>query len=238
MPENSSDRLARAAGRAARAFRENQSASRAEQERHRPDAAPLRERVGRAAGTAARDFRERQAEDGARLQEVREQVRADDDARVAERRAARERALDERDAAEAGLVHPLLRLARIWWIGVAVVLAGLGGAFLWNGRRAAANGGVVVDPVTGVQSVGPLGGATGQYTMGGVVLVLALVAVWAWIGLLRRRRSAVGTATFLAVLLLIPAILRPNILFLVAALLVVVGAVLVWLPPVRSRVRR
>ncbi len=233
MSENSSDRIARAAGRAARAFRENQSADRVERERRAPAAdrpglkdraaravertAPVRERVGHAAGEAGRTFKEGQARDAERLAEVRTRVRDED---------------------EAGRVHPLLRLTRLWWLAVSLLLAALGGAFVFNGRRAEASGGEVVDPLTGLQSVGPLGGATGQYTLGGALIALALITLWGWIGLLRRRRSAISTLTTIAVVLAIPAATRPNVLFLVLGLVMAIGAVLLWLPPVRTRVRR
>lgn len=254
MSENSSDRIARAAGRAARAFRENQSADRVERERRAPAAdrpglkdraaravertAPVRERVGHAAGEAGRTFKEGQARDAERLAEVRTRVRDEDEAQRAQRRASRERALGKRDEAEAGRVHPLLRLTRLWWLAVSLLLAALGGAFVFNGRRAEASGGEVVDPLTGLQSVGPLGGATGQYTLGGALIALALITLWGWIGLLRRRRSAISTLTTIAVVLAIPAATRPNVLFLVLGLVMAIGAVLLWLPPVRTRVRR
>ncbi|MDY6055603.1 hypothetical protein [Micrococcus sp.] len=268
MAENSRQhRFARAAGRAARAFQESQAADRAarrqaEQTAASPSPAPgprvgapqagspsaadtLRKRTARwgaqasqAAGEAARDFRRRQAADDARLAQVRERAAAEDEERLQARRAERERALDARDAAEAGLVHPLLRVARLWWTGVAVLIAGLGGAFLWYGERARRSGGPVIDPLTGVESIGPLGGATGQFTMGALCLVLALMALWGVVGLMRRRRAAVSTLTFLAVLLVVPALLRPNALFLLMGLVMAIGAVLVWLPPVRSRLRR
>lgn len=254
MPENSSDRIARAAGRAARAFRENQSSERAAHERRTPTAdrpglkdraaraadrvRPVGERVGHAAGEAGRTFREGQARDAERLAEVRTRVRDEDEALRAQRRADRERALDERDAAEAGRVHPLLRLTRVWWLAVGLLLAVLGGTFIANGVRAEARGGKVIDPLTGLESVGPLGGATGQYTLGGVLIALAFVTLWGWIGLLRRRRSAISTLTTIAVVLAIPAVTRPNVLFLVLGLVMALGAALLWLPPVRTRVRR
>lgn len=254
MPENSSDRIARAAGRAARAFRENQTAERDERARRTPSAdrpglkdraaqaaervGPVRERVGHAAGEAGRAFREGQARDAERLAEVRTRVREEDEAQRAQRRESRERELEERDAAEAGRVHPLLRLTRVWWLAVGLLLAALGGTFIANGLRAEARGGRVIDPLTGLESVGPLGGATGQYTLGGVLIALALVTLWGWIGLLRRRRSAISTLTTVAVLLAIPAATRPNALFLVLGLVMALGAVLLWLPPVRTRVRR
>ncbi|UBH25590.1 hypothetical protein KW076_05235 [Micrococcus porci] len=265
--ENSSDRIARAAGRAARAFREGQDAERIRREQARAEAPrtadadgsratglreravraaaqaaeraePLKERVGHAAGEAGRSFKENQAQDAARLRGVREQVRADDDAARAERQAERERALDARDETEAGRVHPLLRLTRLWWLAVSLLLLGLATAFVYNGVRADRDGGEVIDPVTGLQSIGPLGGATGQYTVGGVLAALALVTLWGWVGLLRRRRASLGTLTTVAVLLAIPAVLRPNPLFIVLGAAMAIGAVLLWLPPVRSRVRR
>lgn len=267
--ENSSDRIARAAGRAARAFRESQDAERIRREQARAEAPrtadadgsratglreravraaaqaaeraePLKERVGHAAGEAVRSFKENQAQDAARLRGVREQVRAEDDAARAERQAERERALDARDEAEAeaGRVHPLLRLTRLWWLAVSLLLLGLAAAFVYNGVRAGRAGGEVIDPVTGLQSIGPLGGATGQYTVGGVLAALALVTLWGWVGLLRRRRASLSTLTTVAVLLAIPAVLRPNPLFIVLGAAMAIGAVLLWLPPVRSRVRR
>ncbi|TFI04000.1 hypothetical protein E4A47_03535 [Micrococcus flavus] len=198
----------------------------------------MRERVGHAAGEAGRAFREGQARDAERLAEVSTRVREEDEAQRAQRRESRARELEERDAAEAGRVHPLLRLTRVWWLAVGLLLAALGGTFIANGLRAEARGGRVIDPLTGLESVGPLGGATGQYTLGGVLIALALVTLWGWIGLLRRRRSAISTLTTVAVLLAIPAATRPNALFLVLGLVMALGAVLLWLPPVRSRVRR
>ena len=148
--------------------------------------------------------------------------------------------LAARDAAEsdAGLVHPLLKVARLYWLAVTVVLIGIAGAFLWNGARAQDSGEPVIDPLTGMESVGVLGGATGQFTMGTAVALLAAASLWGWIGLLRRRRSAIGTLTFIAVLLAAPAFLRANGLLIILAVVMLLGAALVWLPPVRSRVRR
>ena len=167
-------------------------------------------------------------------------MRAEDEERRAAREAERLRLLEERDAAEAGagLVHPLLRLARWWWLAMGLLLAGGAAALIWNGVRAERTGGPVIDPLTGMESVGPLGGATGQYVMGGFTAVLALLALWGWLGLARRRRGAISTLTFLAVVVAIPAFARGNALLIVLAALLLVGAVLVWLPPVRSRVRR
>ena len=96
----------------------------------------------------------------------------------------------------------------------------------------------VIDPLTGMESVGVLGGATGQFTMGTAVALLAAASLWGWIGLLRRRRSAIGTLTFIAVLLAAPAFLRANGLLIILAVVMLLGAALVWLPPVRSRLRR
>ena len=195
-------------------------------------------RLARAAGRATRAFQERQREDDERLRAERARLQTDDERRIAERRAARERELDERDAAEAGRTHPLLRLARLWWGAITVLLAGLAAAFIWNGMRASERGGPVVDVLTNMESVGPLGGPTGQYMMGGAAALLALTSLWGWIGLLRRRRSAVSTLTFLTVLLAAPAFLRGNALLIVLAALLIIGAALIWLPPVRSRLRR
>ena len=195
-------------------------------------------RLARAAGRATRAFQERQRADDARLREERARLRREDEERLEDRRAARVRALDERDAAEAGLVHPLLRLARIWWIAVAVLLAALSAALLWRGAQAEREGGPVTDPLTGIESVGPLGGATGQYMLGGLAGILALAALWGWIGLLRRRRGAISSLTFLTLVVAVPSFLRGNALLIALAVLLIIGTVLVWLPPVRSRVRR
>ena len=136
------------------------------------------------------------------------------------------------------LVHPLLKVARLYWLAVTVVLIGIAGAFLWNGARAQDSGEPVIDPLTGMESVGVLGGATGQFTMGTAVALLAAASLWGWIGLLRRRRSAIGTLTFIAVLLAAPAFLRANGLLIILAVVMLLGAALVWLPPVHSRLRR
>ena len=201
---------------------------------------PLARGLGRAAGRAAQSFRESQRADDARLRAVRARLTAEDEERLERRRADRERDLVARDAAEsdAGLVHPLLKVARLYWLAVTVVLIGIAGAFLWNGARAQDSGEPVIDPLTGMESVGVLGGATGQFTMGTAVALLAAASLWGWIGLLRRRRSAIGTLTFIAVLLAAPAFLRANGLLIILAVVMLLGAALVWLPPVRSRVRR
>ncbi|MBB4735772.1 hypothetical protein [Micrococcus cohnii] len=193
-------------------------------------------RLARAAGRAARSFKQNQAADEERLRERREQLRTEDERRLEERRADKERALDARDAAESGRVHPLLKLARRWWMFVTAVLAGLAAAFVYNGVRAGS--GEVLDPLTGMKSVGPLGGATGQFTMAGVLGLIMLITLWGVIGLFRRRRSAVSTLTTLTVIVAVPSLLRGNALLIVLAALLVIGSVLVWLPPVRSRVRR
>ena len=201
---------------------------------------PLARGLGRAAGRAARSFQESQRADDARLRAERARLAAEDEERLSRRREDRERGLAERDAAEsdAGLVHPLLRIARMYWLALTVVLAVVAGAFVWNGMRARESGEPVVDPLTGIESVGVLGGATGQFTMGVTVALFAAAALWGWIGLLRRRRSAIGTLTFIALLLAAPAFLRANGLLIVLAVIMLVGAALLWLPPVRSRVRR
>lgn len=201
---------------------------------------PLARGLGRAAGRAAQSFRESQRADDARLRAERERLAAADEERLERRRADRERGLAERDEAEAdaGLVHPLLKLARVYWLVVTAVLAVVAGAFVWNGLRARKSGEPVVDPLTGIESVGVLGGATGQFTMGVAVALLAAAALWGWIGLLRRRRSAIGTLTFIALLLAAPAFLRANGLLILFAVVMLVGVALLWLPPVRSRLRR
>ena len=201
---------------------------------------PLARGLGRAAGRAAQSFRESQRADDARLRDERARLTAQDEERLERRRSDRERGLAERDAAEAdaGLVHPLLKIARFYWLAVTLVLTVVAGAFVWNGQRAQASGEPVVDPLTGIESVGVLGGAAGQFTMGVAVALLAAAALWGWIGLLRRRRSAIGTLTFIALLLAAPAFLRANGLLIIFAVVMLVGAALLWLPPVRSRLRR
>lgn len=201
---------------------------------------PLLRGLGRATGRAAQSFRENQRADDARLRAERTRLAALDEERLQGRHADRERTLAERDADEsgAGLVHPLLRLARVYWLTITVVLAAVAGLFAWNGLRSRDSGEPVIDPLTGAESVGVLGGATGQVTMGVAVALLAAASLWGWIGLLRRRRAAIGTLTFLAVLLAAPAFLRANGLLIVLAVTMLAGAALLWLPPVRSRVRR
>lgn len=194
-------------------------------------------RFARAAGRAARAFREQQRADDERLAERRRQERAADEARLARRREDRERALDERDALEAGRLHPLLGLARKWWTFATVVIFGLAAVFLLNGLRARREGGPVVDLTTGIESVGVLGGATGQFALAGFVAVIGLFTLWGTVALYRRRASAVNTLTTLAVLVGVPSLLRGNALLLIMTALFLVGAVLVWLPPVKSRLR-
>lgn len=195
-------------------------------------------RFARAAGRAARAFREQQRADNERLAERRVQEREADEARLAERREAKERALDERDALEAGRVHPLLGLARKWWVFATVVMAGLATVFLLNGLRAQREGGPVIDITTGVESVGVLGGATGQFALAGFVGVLTLFTLWGTIALFRRRASALNTLTTLTALVGIPSLVRGNALLLLVTGLLLVGTVLAWLPPVKSRLRK
>ena len=78
---------------------------------------PLARGLGRAAGRAAQSFRENQRADDARLRAERARLAAEDEERLGRRRADRERDLAARDAAEsdAGLVHPLLKVARLYW---------------------------------------------------------------------------------------------------------------------------
>jgi uncharacterized membrane protein YhaH (DUF805 family) len=195
-------------------------------------------RFARAAGRAARAFREQQQADNERLAQRREQERAADQTRLAERQQARERALDERDELEAGRLHPLLGLARRWWSFAVVVMAGLAAVFLVNGLRARSEGGPVIDLTTGVESVGVLGGATGQFALAGFVGVLTLFTLWGTIALYRRRASAVNTLTTLTALVGIPSLVRGNALLLIVTALLIIGTVLVWLPPVKSRLRK
>lgn len=195
-------------------------------------------RFVRAAGRAARAFREQQRADNERLADRRVQEREADEARLAERRAERERRLDERDEAEAGRVHPLLGLARKWWTVATFIIFCLAGVFLFNGLRAQREGGPVIDLTTGVESVGVLGGATGQFALAGFVAVIGLFSLWGTVALYRRRASAVNTLTTLAVLVGVPSLVRGNALLLIMTALFLIGAVLVWLPPVKSRLRK
>ena len=195
-------------------------------------------RFARAAGRAARAFREQQRADNERLAERRVQERRADETRLAERHAAKERALDERDELEAGRVHPLLGLARKWWTAATLIIFGLAAVFLFNGLRAQREGGPVVDLTTGIESVGVLGGATGQFALAGFVAVIGLFTLWGTIALYRRRASAVNTLTTLAVLVGVPSLVRGNALLLIMTALFIIGAVLVWLPPVKSRLRK
>ncbi|MDO5635417.1 MAG: hypothetical protein Q4G34_11200 [Micrococcus sp.] len=197
---------------------------------------PRNHRLARAAGRATRAFRENQARDNQRLAQRRQEEAAADEQRLAQRAQDRERDLDARDAAEVGRVHPLMSWARRWWLGISLALFALAAVFIYRGVQAGPDG-EVVDVMTGLASVGPLGGANGQYALGTVAIVLGLVAAWGTLSLYRRHPSAVSTLTTLTAVVAVPSLLRGNPFLIMLAALLVIGAVLVWLPPVRSRLR-
>ena len=77
----------------------------------------------------------------------------------------------------------------------------------------------------------------GEGTRDAVTGVLTLATGTGAVQLFRGRRSAVGLLTAIAVITGVPLIVRGHPLLLVMAAVLLAGAALLWLPPVRSRLR-
>jgi hypothetical protein len=177
-------------------------------------------RLARAAGKATRAFLDGQRQDAARARATAE-ARAEAEARL--QREARQRS---QARAEAG-GSVLLRTARWWWGVVTVLFLLLAAAFLVAGLAGRD------DVVPGA----PLDGPAGQYVLAGLTGVLTVATGTGAVQLLRGRRSAVGLLTGVAVIVGIPLIVRGHPMLIVMAVVLLAGAALLWLPPVRRRLR-
>ena len=84
---------------------------------------------------------------------------------------------------------------------------------------------------------GPLSGSDGQFVLATVTGVVALASAAGTVQLLRRRRSAVGMLTGVGVIVAVPLIIRSAPLLIVVGALLLVGVVMLWLPPFRRQLR-
>lgn len=177
-------------------------------------------RFARAAGKATRSFLDGRRQDAERARATRQAH--------AEAEARREREARQRRQARADVGGSvLLKTARWWWGVVTVLFLALAVAFLVAG-------------LTGRTDVVPgaaLDGATGQYVLAGLTGVLTLATGAGAIQLMRGRRNAVGLLTGVAVIVGIPLIVRGNPALIAIAAVLLAGAALLWLPPVRRRLR-
>ncbi|QCU77419.1 hypothetical protein E7744_03700 [Citricoccus sp. SGAir0253] len=130
----------------------------------------------------------------------------------------------------------LLRTARWWWALVTVLFALLTASFVLAGTSQPVAEGPVLGP-DGYLLRDPLAGRTGQYVLAGLTGVLALATGAGTVQLLRSRRGAAGLLTGIAVLVGVPLILRGHPLLVAIAVVLLTGAALLWLPPVRRRLR-
>lgn len=186
-------------------------------------------RFVRAAGKATRAFLDGQRQDAAQARAARE---ARDEAETRRDHAARER---RRARADVG-GSALLRTARWWWAVVTVLFGLLAVAFLVAGSTAPRGEDPAWAPgelVTGSL----LTGAAGQYVLAGLTGVLALATGAGAVQLVRGRRSAVGLLSGVAVIVGVPLIVRGHPALIAIAAVLLAGAVLLWLPPVRRRLR-
>jgi hypothetical protein len=177
-------------------------------------------RFARAAGKATRAFLDGRRQDAERARTAAE-VRAEAEAR--HQREAQERRQVRADVG--GSV--LLKTARWWWGAVTVLFLALAVAFLVAGLTGRA----------GVVPGALLDGAAGQYVLAGLTGVLTLATGTGAIQLIRGRRSAVGLLTGVAVIVGIPLIVRGHPALIAIAVVLLAGAALLWLPPVRRRLR-
>ncbi|MBB5749717.1 hypothetical protein [Micrococcus sp. TA1] len=177
-------------------------------------------RLARAAGKATRSFLDGQRQDAERARAAR-QERAEAEARL-EREERRRR---QARADVGGSV--LLRTARWWWGAVTALFLLLATAFLVAGLT----GRTDVVPET------PLDGAAGQYVLAGLTGVLTVATGIGAVQLMRGRRSAAGLLTGVAVIVGIPLVVRGNPALIAIAAVLLAGAALLWLPPVRRRLR-
>lgn len=208
----------------------------------RPDPSPEpgEHRYARAAGRAARAFLDSSRQDAEHRAELKRQAELD---AAAERESERERELARqraaREAAQTGPASSLLRAARWWWVAVTLLFAVLTTVFVLSGLQIQAGSGPIslpgVDDTPGGE--GPLSGSPGQFVLATVTGVVALASAAGTVQLLRRRRSAVGMLTGVGVIVAVPLIIRSAPLLIVVGALLLVGVVMLWLPPVRRQLR-
>ncbi|GAA1130486.1 hypothetical protein [Citricoccus alkalitolerans] len=176
-------------------------------------------RFARAAGRATRSFLDASRDDAERARAERQEHE--------DRRTADQRAAAERQAA----TPTTLKVARWWWLIATAVFALVATAFLLSGLNAPAGTAGRLDLAT------PEATPTGQFVLAGLAGVLALATGTGAVQLLRSRRSAVGLLTGVAVIVGIPLIVRGHPLLLALAMVLLAGAALLWIPPLRRFLR-
>ncbi|WP_336704683.1 hypothetical protein [Micrococcus terreus] len=197
-------------------------------------------RYARAAGKAARAFLDSSRQDAERRAELKRQTERDAEAeREAERQRELARRQAEQEAAQNGPASTLLRTARWWWVAVTLLFTVLATVFVLSGLQIQAGSGPIavpgVDDTPGTE--GPLSGSPGQFVLAIAAGVVALGSAAGTVQLLRKRRSAVGMLTGVGVIVAVPLIIRSAPLLIVVGALLLVGVVMLWLPPVRRQLR-
>ncbi|NUL48560.1 hypothetical protein F7P69_25635 [Cellulosimicrobium funkei] len=176
-------------------------------------------RFARAAGRATRSFLDASRDDAERARAERQELE--------DRRAAEQLAAAERQSA----TPTTLKVARWWWGVTTAVFALVATAFLLSGLHAPAGTAV------GLDLTEPEATPLGQFVLAGLAGVLALATGIGAVQLLRSRRSAVGLLTGVAVIVGVPLIVRGHPLLLALAVVLLAGAALLWLPPLRRFLR-
>lgn len=206
-------------------------------------------RYARAAGRAARAFLDSSRQDAEvraeRRRRAEEEVRREDELRDRRRQEAAEQQAEQdrqaRTAAQTGPASGPLKLARWWWAGVSALFAALSTVFVLSGLRVQSGGEPVGGAMPGSELppgiADPLEGSTGQFALATITGILALACLVGLVQLLRRRRSAVGLLTSVALIVGVPLMLRPSAVLVFLAAVLLLGAVLLWLPPVRRQLR-
>ncbi|MFC7401155.1 hypothetical protein [Citricoccus sp. GCM10030269] len=180
-------------------------------------------RFARAAGKATRAFLDSSRQDQERLRQEKAQEKERERERETHRGTPSARPTEPSDAGRPVMVT----IARWWWAVATVLFALLTASFIISGISMPA-------PAPGDDL---LGGETGQFVLAGAAGILTLAAGTGTVQLLRSRRSASGLLTAVALVIGIPLIVRGHPLLITVAVVLLAGAILLWLPQVRRRLR-